>query len=416
MNNATHFVIDLETMGKGPLAPIAAIGAVCVAQGAVVDEFYIRIDLQSSLSFGLRPDASTLQWWLRQSDEARREVDGREPTEHLSPALIDLRHWMLEHASEEEAHVWGNGSSFDNVILRGSLDAAGLDEPWQFRHDRDLRTLLALYPEAKNVGEFEGTKHHALHDARHEAKQLIAALAMHYGLAWGSYADLRIVRQERDSLRAQLLSQQSAPNIEAQGMTALTRFAIPTTPGTPFEGSFYVGRFMLNAVEYALIVSPKAQGELDEAAWGVDGATSCNDGLANTQAMATAGSDMARRMLALDIAGFTDWYLPSRDELELCYRNLKPTDRKNCRSFCDGDNPSSLPAGYPYTADNPAKTTASPFIAAGEEAFEPQWYWASTQSGPTRAWTRHFNDGYQDDAPKDNALRARAVRRFKVIP
>lgn len=188
MNNATHFVIDLETMGKGPLAPIVAIGAVCVAKGAVVDEFYIRISLESSLAFGLEPDASTIQWWLQQSDEARREIDGREPSAPLSPTLIDLRNWMLEHATEEEAHVWGNGSSFDNVILRSSLETCGIELPWQFRHDRDLRTLLALYPKAKNVGDFEGTKHHALHDARHEAKQLIAALGMHYGPAWGSKA------------------------------------------------------------------------------------------------------------------------------------------------------------------------------------------------------------------------------------
>ncbi|MGV6473475.1 Lcl domain-containing protein [Azotobacter vinelandii] len=235
------------------------------------------------------------------------------------------------------------------------------------------------------------------------------------------YADLRIVQQERDSLRAQLLSQQSAPNSIETHMTALTQFAIPTVPGTPFEGGFYVGRFMLNAEAYALIVSPKAQGELDEAAWGayghsIDGATSCNDGLANTQAMATAGSDMARWMLALDIAGFTDWYLPSRDELELCYRNLKPTDRKNCCSFRDGDNPSSLPAGYPYTADTPAKTAATPFTEDGEEAFESQWYWASTQFSPNHAWGQRFGGGFQSTVHKALALRARAVRRFKVTP
>ncbi|MHC5351659.1 Lcl C-terminal domain-containing protein [Metapseudomonas furukawaii] len=204
-------------------------------------------------------------------------------------------------------------------------------------------------------------------------------------------------------------------------MNALNKNALPTIAGTPFEGGFYVGRFQLDGAEYALIVSPKAQGELDEASWGPRGqdlttARSCNDGLANTQAMAEAGSDLGRWMLALDINGFTDWYLPSRDELELCYRHLKPTTQDNWASFRDGDNPSSLPVGYPYTAESPVQTTAVAFRDNGEQAFEPTWHWASTQYSPNNAWIQLFDDGGQNDVHKGNACRARAVRRFKVTP
>ncbi|WP_044872003.1 DUF1566 domain-containing protein [Pseudomonas sp. LFM046] len=204
-------------------------------------------------------------------------------------------------------------------------------------------------------------------------------------------------------------------------MNALTHNALPTTAGTPFEGGFYVGRLQLDGAEYALIVSPKAQGELDEASLGKYGenltdARSCNDGLANTQAMAGAGSDLARWMLALDINGFTDWYLPSRDELELCYRHLKPTTQDNWASFRDGDNPSSLPVGYPYTAESPAQTSAEAFRADGEQAFEPTWHWASTQYSPSHAWIQDFDDGTQTSDHKGDGYRARAVRRFKVTP
>lgn len=145
---------------------------------------------------------------------------------------------------------------------------------------------------------------------------------------------------------AQFITTFTHPGTEAQHMNESTQ-TIPTTPGEAFEGGFYAGRFMLDGAEYALIVSPKFEGELEEAVWGerrkdIPGATSCNDGLANTRAMAEAGSAIARWMLAMDINGFTDWYLPSRDELELCYRNLKPTTQTNYTSFRDGDNPSSL--------------------------------------------------------------------------
>jgi len=46
------------------------------------------------------------------------------------------------------------------------------------------------------------------------------------------------------------------------------------------------------------------------------------DGLANTRAMAAAGSELAQRILDLRIAGRDDWYLPALDETERLYRNL----------------------------------------------------------------------------------------------
>ena len=219
---------------------------------------------------------------------------------------------------------------------------------------------------------------------------------------------------------AQFITTFTHPGTETQHMNESTQ-TIPTTPGEAFEGGFYAGRFMLDGAEYALIVSPKAEGELEEAVWGerrkdIPGATSCNDGLTNTRAMAEAGSDLARWMLALDINGFTDWYLPSRDELELCYRNLKPTIQTNYTSFRDGDNPSSLPAGYPYTSSSPTQTSTEGFKGDAQEAFVGAWYWASTQDSPNDAWIQTFADGYQITSDKVSALRDRAVRRFKVTP
>lgn len=202
-------------------------------------------------------------------------------------------------------------------------------------------------------------------------------------------------------------------------MNAINRTALPAI-GTPFEGGFFAGLFALNGETYGLIVSPRAEGELEETRWGKYSqdvsARSYNDGMANTQAMAMAGSDLGRWMLALDISGFADWYLPSRDELELLYRNLKPTERRNYCSFRDGDNPSSLPAGYPYTEESPARTTCAAFAGDGEQALSPRWYWSSTQSSPGLAWVQGFDDGYQHGVPKGYEHRARAVRRFKVTP
>ncbi|MDR6580138.1 DUF1566 domain-containing protein [Pseudomonas extremaustralis] len=196
---------------------------------------------------------------------------------------------------------------------------------------------------------------------------------------------------------------------------------IPATFGSPFMGGFYAGRLQIHDAEYALIVSPRDTGTLEDAVWGkyghsVDGARSYNDGLTNTIAMKEAGSKAAEWALQLNIAGYTDWYLPSRDELELCYRNLKPTQDDNWASFRDGDNPSSLPVGYPYTEQSPMQTDCTLFQDEGAEAFDRTWHLSSTQYSPYDAWIQYFDGGYQSLVHKATARRARAVRRFKVTP
>lgn len=199
-------------------------------------------------------------------------------------------------------------------------------------------------------------------------------------------------------------------------MNAPAGLSIAAAFGTLLEGGFYAGRIG----EYAIIVAPKAQGEHADSAWNdsrdqVKDAMSFFDGRANTLAMAEAGSELAKWALSLAIAGHGDWYLPSRDELELCYRNLKPTSQEN---WCyRGDNPSSVPVGYAYMPEAPAQTDVSIFREDGSEAFDADsYYWSSTQcaGGSGYAWVQLFGDGLQSYWRKGSESRARAVRRVKV--
>jgi len=180
MINQTHIVIDLETMGIGTNAAIVAIGAVRIERGQHTAEFYRIVDLASSLAHGGTTDASTISWWLKQSPEARAEVDGSQQPANLYDALWGLRDFIQ---ARDEARLWGNGATFDLRILGEAYDAFHEPRPWDFRLERDLRTIIELYPEAKDVGEFDGIRHHALADACHEAKQLRKALRMHAGPA-----------------------------------------------------------------------------------------------------------------------------------------------------------------------------------------------------------------------------------------
>lgn len=195
---------------------------------------------------------------------------------------------------------------------------------------------------------------------------------------------------------------------------AVQATALPAL-GTPLAGGFYAGQIYIGDTLKGLVVAPKAAGEI-KGRWlhklvDVPGAESYFDGLANTQAMANAGSELAKWALGLQIGGtderWSAWHLPARDQLELLYRHLKPTTDKNVRF--SGDNPSSSPVGYAYR-DLPKQTELQAFAAGGAEAMSDWWYWSSTQYSADYAWCQGFNLGNQYYDVKEAEGWARAVR------
>ncbi|HDI5832717.1 TPA: 3'-5' exoribonuclease, partial [Escherichia coli] len=68
-----HLMIDLETMGKNPDAPIISIGAIFFdpQTGDMGPEFSKTIDLETA---GGVIDRDTIKWWLKQSREAQSAI------------------------------------------------------------------------------------------------------------------------------------------------------------------------------------------------------------------------------------------------------------------------------------------------------------------------------------------------------
>ncbi len=199
-----------------------------------------------------------------------------------------------------------------------------------------------------------------------------------------------------------------------------TTHPVLRTIGSPYAGGFYAGLVRINDQLYELIAAPKSEGECKKP-WGaedddVSDALSYNDGAANTAAMLTAGSELAQWATDLRIGGHDDWYLPSQDELEILYRNLKPTTDENSLYGRSGINLSAAVPTRPYIRELPAQTTAADFRQGGVEAFAPSWYWSSTQHAANSdcAWYQGFYDGYQLITHKSYEGRARAVRRLAI--
>ena len=167
-------MLDLETWGTGNDAPIVSIGAVKFTADEITDRFHVGIDPGSSKPFGRDIDPDTIIWWLDpERDEARRNWLALEKVD-LATALYGFGTWV-----GEPVPIWGNGSTFDNVILRSSYAAAGLNYPTKFWLDRCYRSVKALAPSIKL--ERIGTHHNALDDAESQARHL-QAIVKHLGV------------------------------------------------------------------------------------------------------------------------------------------------------------------------------------------------------------------------------------------
>lgn len=203
-------------------------------------------------------------------------------------------------------------------------------------------------------------------------------------------------------------------------------------PGTPFGGGYYAGRISIDGEIYALVVAPASVGGQTTSGlrWktsntGTSGTFSLNDGWVNTQSMVAAGISLhpaAQFCKNLTIGGYNDWYLPSVNELEVAYRNLKPSTIGNYVSEgpngSTGYNPDSIPVGTAYTTSNPSRTNVSAFIEGGAEAFyTSNHYWTSTQlssnPGPF-AWAQSFAHGQQDFLSKNTPYFVRGFRRVLI--
>jgi hypothetical protein len=201
--------------------------------------------------------------------------------------------------------------------------------------------------------------------------------------------------------------------------------AAPTVIGQAFGGGFYAGKIAVGGggvATHYLIVAPKASGENSARAWGPYGVataqTSVIDGPTNSAVEAALGTayEAATFCEGLTIGGYSDWYLPAKNELEVLYYFLKPTTSTNDTS--SGSNANAVspePISTNYTSGSPAQTSAGIGFRTGEtNAFASGNYWPSTEFNTNAAWRQNFGNGEQSATGKGSSYYVRAVRRIPV--
>jgi exodeoxyribonuclease VIII len=137
-------MVDIETLGLPPTAPIVSIGAAIfdpASAGDIEETLFAPIALEDALQLG-PVNPVTLRWWLEQPREVQAQLMATPSTEHgLHTALAQLGMLYLKHNCRG---VWAKGTAFDVSLLDHAYSAIGLRAPWHYRDVLDMRTLYQM--------------------------------------------------------------------------------------------------------------------------------------------------------------------------------------------------------------------------------------------------------------------------------
>lgn len=174
-------MLDIETLGTHTGAIVLSIGAVKFSEKALAsneserlgDEFYAVMDIDSQVEKGRIRDDATVSWWQKQPIEARAAAFDNPEREDTADVLNRLYDFIAGDDLAFDSVVWGNGPDFDNVIVADLFRSFGYKElPWGFWNNRCFRTFKSEFRYICAAPPFEGVQHHALHDAKHQARWL----------------------------------------------------------------------------------------------------------------------------------------------------------------------------------------------------------------------------------------------------
>lgn len=164
-------MIDLETLGQGPDAVVLSIGAVFfdIESEKVGNGFYTALDMAPQLKAGRKTNAETIKWWMSQGQAARHvfEDEALHPIEALNRFVE-----FIKNESEDAILVWGNGSTFDIIILERLLKDFNYAPLWPYSNIMDLRTFRRFVGKGKKIPRSEG-HHNALVDAVDQANYVL---------------------------------------------------------------------------------------------------------------------------------------------------------------------------------------------------------------------------------------------------
>ncbi|APU02074.1 exonuclease A [Aeromonas phage Riv-10] len=221
MSNVTDFVLDWETMGNAPEGAVVDLAVLVFEHDPhnlpTFEELCRRgrrfkFDLKSQKGKRIF-DQGTMDWWKKQSDEAKLNLKPSDiDVDYLSFYDDFMNFLKAEGFNKKTGQGWCRGQSFDFPILidvirqiHGTRETFNL-EPCFFWQQRDVRTAVEATLMVRDMtmcpmpkGALDGfVMHDAIHDCAKAALELLYSKRYALGLEevpTGNDIDPRSVRK-----------------------------------------------------------------------------------------------------------------------------------------------------------------------------------------------------------------------------
>jgi len=183
-----HQIFDVETLGLKEHAVVTSLACVPFTfEGdetypkLVSEGFFVKFKISEQLKMGRQTTQSTLDFWKGQPQEAKVHSIIPSPNDvGLEEGLTKLTTWIKGRKYEwKKSYLWSRGNAFDFPKIEDLFDQVGMKVPFNTFRVRDVRTFIDILAGTDN-GQYElqggvpkeFVKHHALHDAAHDAAKM----------------------------------------------------------------------------------------------------------------------------------------------------------------------------------------------------------------------------------------------------
>lgn len=179
-------MVDIETLALGtrPVITQVALLGYDLQEDELMDNRHVQfypIEPQQQLIPPRVISASTISWWMKQSDEARERFEKSTSTDFndlkalIQHLLITFDQLTIQGNANYE--VVAKGPQFDVAALETLIVELGFEVPWKYDRVRDLRTYCAAAGiDSRTVPQPAGMiPHVAYWDARWQIDMYLAA-------------------------------------------------------------------------------------------------------------------------------------------------------------------------------------------------------------------------------------------------
>ena len=170
----TDLMIDIETAGRRPGCAIIQIAAVPFNANTgdiSTNTFKMDINLDNQFKNKFGYCQNTLSWWRKTNKNLFEQLaTSKNSYVTVGKEFQDYFNSLKDH---KKIRTWGNSARFDMGIIEGwYIRAIGFNFNafWNTWLERDVRTIGCLSPSIKLGTKFEGEKHNAIDDCKHQIK------------------------------------------------------------------------------------------------------------------------------------------------------------------------------------------------------------------------------------------------------